>query len=220
MLYLTIIYKFLYYYILFICVILSHFVWSWMMQYLLSYVWLNLPAHQICVFTRFFFLHKTIYYSIRLIHTILTHMVSSWAVQYLLSYLQFTMSAYQNHDQSSKSPFKKLWCKYDACPLQNPQVLQRMCIIPHDHYHHTSSHICDTCFQIKLFHNIHCTKCFSSFCYLGYFLSAFCWTLLIIIRVSWYLGNSLMRHINSVWSQLVVVGHCMHMEFTSLIFYN
>ena len=116
--------------------------------------------------------------------------------------------------------FKKLWCKYDACPLQNSQVLQRTCIIPHDHYHHTSSHICDTCFPIKLFHNIHCTKCFSSFCYLGYFLSAFCWTLLIIIKVSWYLGNSLMRHITSVWSWLVVVGHCMHMEFTSLIFYN
>ena len=62
-------------------------------------------------------------------------------------------------------------------------------------------------FQIKLFHNIHCTKCFSSFCYLGYFLSAYCWSLLIIIKVSWYLGNSLMRHITSMQSQCWLSGY-------------
>ena len=48
-LYLAFLYKFLYYSILIICVILLHFALSWMLQQLLSYMWLNLPAHQICV---------------------------------------------------------------------------------------------------------------------------------------------------------------------------
>ena len=61
--------------------------------------------------------------------------------------------------------------------------------------------------NVWLFHNIHCTKCFSSFFYLGYFLSAFCWSLLIIIKVSRHLGNSLMRHITSMLSQCWLSGH-------------
>ena len=38
------------------------------------------------------------------------------------------------------------------------------------------------------------TKCFSFFCYLGYFLSAFRWCFLINMKASWTSGNCLIRY--------------------------
>ena len=71
------------------------------------------------------------------------------------------------------------------------------------------------------FYNNHCTKCFSSFCYLGYFSSAFPWCLLIIMKVSWTLGNCQIRHITWILTDYLASGwlFCLILQTEYLLYF-
>ena len=71
------------------------------------------------------------------------------------------------------------------------------------------------------FYNNHFTKCFSSFCYLGYFSSSFPWCLLFIMKVSWTLGNCQLRHITWILTDYLASGwlFCLILQTEYLLYF-
>ena len=104
--YLTFLHKILCHSIQLICMTLSHIVFCQMVQYLLSYIWFNMPAHWVIMLLLPCLSAQKLYHYICLIYMTISHIILSRMAQYLLNYIQFTLPAHPIHQNC---PF---WEKY------------------------------------------------------------------------------------------------------------